>query len=99
MEWAELVPVFFFALMFIVPKSPRFLVKIDKNEFAENVLEKIGEVTYAKQELSNIELTLKECGASKVKLSDLRSTKIKPILIIGMVLLNFPNISHIYMMI
>ena len=43
MFWAELIPaILFFVLMFFVPKSPRFLVKINNNAAAKKVLSKIG---------------------------------------------------------
>ncbi|CAN0515440.1 unnamed protein product, partial [Scytosiphon promiscuus] len=59
MYWAELIPpIVFFALMFIVPKSARVLVKINNNAAAQKVLSKIGGVQYAEQELKSISLTL-----------------------------------------
>lgn len=90
MFWAELIPASaFFILMFLVPKSPRFLVKINKNTLARNVLSKIGGEVYAKQALSNIELTLKEGTDRKIRFSEFKNPKIKPILIIGVVLAIF----------
>jgi sugar porter (SP) family MFS transporter len=90
MFWAELIPaILFFGLMFIVPKSPRFLVKINNNVAAKLVLSKIGGDAYAEEELSSIKQTLQEGGGSKIKFSDFKSPKIKPILIIGIVLAVF----------
>lgn len=90
MFWAELIPaVLFFALMFIVPKSPRFLVKMNNNSAAQKVLSKIGGVQYAEQELKNISLTLKANSANKINFSDFKSPKVKPILLIGIVLAIF----------
>ena len=90
MFWAELIPaVLFFVLMFVVPKSPRFLVKINESEAAKKVLVKIGGEAYAKEELNGIELTLKEGSTLKINLSDFKNPKIKPILIIGIVLAIF----------
>ncbi|TQO39643.1 sugar porter (SP) family MFS transporter [Arenibacter algicola] len=90
MFWAELIPaIVFFALMFIVPKSPRFLVKINNNTAAQKVLSKIGGVQYAEQELKSISLTLKANSANKISLSDFKSPKVKPILLIGIVLAIF----------
>ncbi|WP_203257225.1 sugar porter family MFS transporter [Hyunsoonleella ulvae] len=90
MFWAELIPaVLFFILMFVVPKSPRFLVKIAQPEMAKSILSKIGGKAYAEEELSNIKLTLKESSTSKINFSDFKNPKIKPILVIGIVLAIF----------
>jgi sugar porter (SP) family MFS transporter len=90
MFWAELIPaILFFVLMFVVPKSPRFLVKINESEAAKKVLSKIGGEAYAEEELNGIKLTLQESTSSKVKFSDFKNSKIKPILIIGIVLAIF----------
>lgn len=90
MFWAELIPaILFFVLMFIVPKSPRFLVKINNNATAQKVLSKIGGDQYAEQELKNIDLTLKTNSAKKINFSDFKSPKIKPILLVGIVLAIF----------
>lgn len=90
MFWAELLPAFlFFGLMFIVPKSPRFLTKIGNPEAARLVLEKIGGTTYAEQELINMQATLKKDEGSTVSTSELKSKKVRPILIIGIVLAIF----------
>tara|TARA_R110002049_G_scaffold267422_1_gene443784 strand:+ start:14237 stop:15646 length:1410 start_codon:yes stop_codon:yes gene_type:complete len=96
MFWAELIPAgLFFVLMFLVPKSPRFLVKINKDTAAQSVLSKIGGDVYANHALSNIRLTLKESGNKKVGFSDFKSPKIKPIIIIGIVLAVFQQWSGI----
>lgn len=90
MFWAELLPAFlFFGLMFMVPKSPRFLTKIGNPEAARLVLEKIGGTTYAEQELINMQATLKKDEGSTVSTSELKSKKVRPILIIGIVLAIF----------
>ncbi|UMB59215.1 sugar porter family MFS transporter [Lutibacter sp. A80] len=90
MFWAELIPaIAFFVLMFLVPKSPRFLVKINKDAQALRVLSKIGGEIYANHALSDIKLTLKESGNKNVKFSDFKSPTIKPVIIIGIVLAVF----------
>lgn len=90
MFWAELIPALsFFLLMFIVPKSPRFLVKIKKTEQAQNVLNKIGGKVYASNEVSNIQKTLKQSSRRKINFSDFSSPKVKPILIVGIILAIF----------
>ena len=90
MFWAELIhAVLFFVLMFIVPKSPRFLMKINDRPKAKDVLAKIGGEAYAEEELNNIQLTLDENKTAKLSLSHFKSPRIKPILIIGIVLAVF----------
>ncbi|MFS4417269.1 sugar porter family MFS transporter [Maribacter sp. 2307ULW6-5] len=90
MFWAELLPAFlFFALMFVVPKSPRFLVKIGQPEAAARVLEKIGGKDYAQQELKNMEITLQKDVKGRVALSEVTGKGIGPMLIIGVVLAIF----------
>ncbi|WP_373524173.1 sugar porter family MFS transporter [Aquiflexum sp.] len=83
MFWAELVPAAaFFLLMFAVPKSPRFLMKMGKEIEAMKVLEKIGGRSYAEVERGNISATLVD-KLPKVHVKDLFQPKIKPILLIG----------------
>lgn len=90
MFWAELIPaLLFFLLMFLVPKSPRFLVKIGEKVKAQKILAKIGGEEYAKKEANNISTTLNDIGKSKIKFSEFKNSKIKPVLIIGIVLAIF----------
>ena len=89
MFWAELLPAgLFFTLMFLVPESPRFLVKKNNESKALVTLEKIGGSTYANAELSSMRTTLAQ-AQQKVKLSELKDIKLRPILIIGIVLAFF----------
>lgn len=90
MFWAELIPAgLFFGLMFLVPKSPRFLAKINEDDTALKVLSKIGGLNYAKRELAAMKQTLTEGVQRKIKFSELRSKKVLPILTIGIVLAIF----------
>ncbi|HCW63367.1 MAG: sugar porter family MFS transporter [Leeuwenhoekiella sp.] len=89
MFWAELIPAgLFFVLMFLVPESPRFLVKKNQAAKALNTLEKIGGAAYASTEVSNMKQTLTH-AEQKVNLSELKNVKLRPILIIGIVLAFF----------
>ncbi|WP_373516330.1 sugar porter family MFS transporter [Pricia sp.] len=90
MFWAELIPAgLFFVLMFVVPKSPRFLAKIGDETRAIGVLEKIGGRAYAETEVKNMKLTLEKDQGRKISFSELKSVKVLPILIIGIVLAVF----------
>jgi sugar porter (SP) family MFS transporter len=90
MFWAELIPAFlFFGLMFLVPKSPRFLAKMGDSEAARLILEKIGGPEYAQKELQNMQVTLQKDTGSKVSSVELKSKNVRPILIVGIVLAVF----------
>lgn len=89
MFWAEAVPAsFFFILACFIPESPRFLAKIGKMESSLNILEKIGGKAYAQSEEENIAKSLNHTGSS-IDWDALRTKKIRPVLIIGIVLAVF----------
>lgn len=89
MFWAETVPAgLFFLLMFFVPESPRWLAKNGNENKVLKILERIGGQQYAKTELSNIRLSLKNT-TQKTNYRDLFQPGLKPILIIGIVLAAF----------
>lgn len=73
---------FFFVLSFLIPESPRWLVKSGSDASALNVLEKIGGSTYASRSLGSIKDTLvNEIG--KVCFRDLLQPKTARIVLIG----------------
>lgn len=89
MFWAEVVPAAaFFLLAFLIPESPRYLVKVGKVEEALNILTRIGGAEYAKVEEENIGETL-ITTSKKIKFADLISPKVRPMLVIGIVLAAF----------
>jgi len=86
---AQVVPAAaFFALMFLVPESPRWLVKNGKDNRAFNVLRKIGGEAYAKDEVSQIRATLVN-EIEKVNFKELLEPKMRKILFIGVFLAVF----------
>ena len=90
MFYAELVPaLLFFVLMFLVPKSPRFLVKRRQAAQAKAVLTKIGGDAYAHSELESIQLTLKESQQQQVAFKELAQPQVRPVLWLGIVLAVF----------
>ena len=90
MFWAELVPaLLFFTLMFLVPKSPRFLAKIGRDSEARHILVKIGGTDYAHRELDNMKRTFKDNDGAKIPIFQLSGSKILPLLTIGIVLAVF----------
>lgn len=91
MFWAEMVPAgLFLVLMLFVPKSPRFLAKLKQDEKALYVLERIGGKEYAERELQSMKMTLTTENAEiKISRKELFSTKVSPVLILGIVLAVF----------
>ncbi|MEW6193575.1 MAG: sugar porter family MFS transporter [Bacteroidota bacterium] len=89
MFWATAVPSsLFFILMFLVPESPRWLVKNNKLKEAEKVLVKIYSSLYAASEIENISKSLLSTQEqSKTKI--LLSSGIKKVLLIGITLAVF----------
>ncbi len=89
MFWAELIPAsMFFFLMFLVPESPRWLTKNHKYDNAVRVLSRVGGHEYALKVIADITQTLKG-NTSKVRLKDLLAIKVRPVLVIGIVLAVF----------
>jgi sugar porter (SP) family MFS transporter len=89
MFWAGTVPaLLFFIFSFFIPESPRFLAKSGNWKAANATLEKIGGTVYAIQEQKEIEGTLQGTD-SKVDWKVLKSKKIRPVLVLGIVLAIF----------
>jgi len=86
---AEGVPaVLFLLLMFVVPESPRWLAKANRYPQAEKVLSRIGSVEYAQHTLSDIRHSLGSEN-QQVPLSALWQPKVRPIVVMGVVLAVF----------
>jgi SP family sugar porter-like MFS transporter len=91
---AELVPALaFFGLMFLVPESPRWLVKYDRADQAHATLAKIGGGTYATREVSNIRDTLSQEEIGRVNPMDLFEPRLFKILLLGIFLAVFQQWS------
>ena len=89
MFWAETIPAFlFFILAFIIPESPRFLIKNGKNSQALSILERIGGKEYAKNEEVNVIRTVTS-ASQKINWNELKAKKVRPLLITGIVLAIF----------
>jgi SP family arabinose:H+ symporter-like MFS transporter len=84
--------VLFLVLLFIVPESPRWLVKKGKYDEALDTLEKVN----GKEEGNNVLNEIKQSLNQEVgTLSDLFSRRLKPALVIGIVLALFSQITGI----
>ena len=89
MFWAGTFPALaFFIFSFFIPESPRFLAKSGIWPGAAAILEKIGGTQYAVQEQKEIAETLHGTGL-KIDWKALSSKKVRPILILGIVLAVF----------
>jgi len=78
----------FLVLMFFVPESPRWLARVGKNERAHQMLKRIGNQQYADQTLHEIQQTLSK-DTQKVSWNALFQPKVRPIIVIGVVLAVF----------
>ncbi len=89
MFWAEIIPAsLFFILMWLVPDSPRWLLKKKQDIKAVSILKKIGGREYAEKTRVEIQKTFSSKEV-KVKLSELFNKAVLPVLIIGIVLAVF----------
>jgi SP family sugar porter-like MFS transporter len=78
----------FFAAMFFVPESPRWLAKKGRADRARGVLARIGGDAYAARSVADIEATLVN-EIDKVDLRELLAPKMRKILAVGVVLAVF----------
>ncbi len=86
---AETVPAaLFFLLMFVVPESPRWLVKNAQNDRAGKILAKIGGADYSRKALLRIRETLIN-EIEKVHFKELLEPKMRKILGLGIFLAVF----------
>ncbi|WP_136480750.1 sugar porter family MFS transporter [Cognatitamlana onchidii] len=89
MFWAEIIPAgLFLILIFFIPESPRWLAKNSSKTKVEAILNKIGGSGYAFSEYETIINSINNSDKS-VPLSQLKSPKLKPILVLGIVLAIF----------
>jgi len=89
MFWAETIPAgIFFCLAFFIPESPRWLVKSGHPDQALGILNRIGNQGYGALILHEIKTSLKE-ASQKIDYKALWSRKVRPVLILGLVLAFF----------
>jgi sugar porter (SP) family MFS transporter len=79
----------FFAGMFFVPESPRWLAKTGKTAGARAVLSKIGGETYAAAAMEDIQTTLASEATQRVRISELFQPRMRKVLLLGVVLAVF----------
>jgi MFS transporter, SP family, arabinose:H+ symporter len=80
---SAIVPaVLFFAALFIIPESPRWLVKMQRQHQAEKVLQKIGNGLYTRNELNEINNSLRST-IQQGTYGELFKRAVLPVLLIG----------------
>ncbi len=79
----------FFAGMFFVPESPRWLAKNGRTEPARKILAKIGGENYSAEAMKEIKSTLAAGEISRVRFADLLDPKMTRVLVLGVVLAVF----------
>jgi len=86
---AETIPAFlFFAVMFVMPESPRWLVKKGREEEARTVLGRVAGSDYAEFELGDIRETLRD-ETDGVDFSELLEPRVFKIVLFGVLLAVF----------
>jgi sugar porter (SP) family MFS transporter len=76
----------FFALIFTVPESPRWLVKKGRKDDAERVLALVGGADYAKNEVADIASTISSEEVARVNVRELFEPKLFKVILLGMFL-------------
>jgi len=84
MFWSELIPcILFLSLLFLVPKSPRWLIMAGRREEAESVLSKLhGEEMVAK-EMDEITASIEKAGSGDGVGAIFKNNKLLFILLVG----------------
>lgn len=89
MFWAEVAPsALFFALVFFIPESPRWLATKSQYTKAESILSHIGGKEYARKEMESIKTVL-HTAKEKLNIRLLFQGKVPGILAIGIVIAAF----------
>lgn len=83
----------FFTGALWLPESPRWLVKENRIDEAKKVLKKIGDATFARQSLADIQLSMK--GQTRVRLGAVWGKAVLPSVLVGIGLAIFQQLCGI----
>lgn len=84
---AEAIPaIAFLLLVFIVPESPRWLIKRGRQDQASDVLEKIGGRQYAEVEVHDIASTISREEIARVNFREILEPRLFKVVLLGMFL-------------
>jgi len=84
---AEAIPAAaFLVMMFLVPESPRWLVKSGRSDIAEQILNRIGGAAYGQREIAEIRRTLSQEQIGHIQFRDLLDPRLTRVVVIGVVL-------------
>lgn len=84
---AQIIPAsLFFVLMFLVPESPRWLVKNGRAEDAERTLSRLGGAAYGRNQVDGILRTLSQEEIAQVRFRDLLEPRLARVILIGTLL-------------
>lgn len=96
MFWSELIPcLLFLGLTFFIPKSPRWLVLVGREEEALRVLNTLHEKEEAQKEINEIKHSLEKERKTQLKGSSILQKSVIPIIIIGSILSLFQQFTGI----
>jgi MFS transporter, SP family, arabinose:H+ symporter len=82
-----------FAALFFLPESPRWLARKGEHARAQNVLARVGGLRFAEEEMKTIRGS--HCEGTREKISDLFSPKFRKVVIIGLLLAAFQQLTGI----
>jgi len=96
MFWSELIPcMLFLVLTFFIPKSPRWLVLVGREDEALSVLNKLHEADVADNEISEIKKSIKKEENVGTREVSVFQKSVIPIIIIGSLLSLFQQLTGI----
>ena len=97
MFWAEMLPALLFGVaLFLIPESPRFLVRAGKEDLALRVLTKLGHVSDAKEKVKDIRQSFASSSSTSYRnVFNPKSGRVETIVWLGLLVAAFQQLSGI----